>query len=429
MSWAKNMQDASFRGVKFDVKRERTSRQRAISKHEYPYVDGADQEDMGARERRFTLTAAFWGDDYDTRLQAFIKVLDTPGSGELIHPIYGSIPKAQLENHVIAHEADNVDYCEIELYFSESTTSAPFFAQQLKVASVGPLASSASTSGFAAFVSKISAISSAVSAAVGRVQALRNVMNYTLSSLQGMANSVVSGIVDVINSPLSFVSSVSGFLSNISGLYGFAVGTIQTDWKNFFGQMQTAAALPAAINSGTAVVPGATGPVSAGVPDPSGTQGATVAAAANPSDVQVVSAAVQLAVAVQVATTAAGILADENIQPTLAPSDIEMIVNDVRTSINAAISQYRSLYDIVTSRPVTEPLKDTALALQQAAIAVIDQLPALTTRTVNAPANLTLIAFAWYGNYSRADELLRLNPSIRNPNFILAGTVLNAYAS
>src|SRR6185437_8547538 len=109
MSWEQNLQDASFRGVRFDVVRTRDGRQRAISRHEPPYVDGADLEDMGARERTFELSAVFWGDDYDTRLQAFIAVLDQAGIGELIHPVYGSIPKAQLDSYSISHDAENVD--------------------------------------------------------------------------------------------------------------------------------------------------------------------------------------------------------------------------------------------------------------------------------------------------------------------------------
>ena len=41
---------------------------------------------------------------------------------------------------------------------------------------------------------------------------------------------------------------------------------------------------------------------------------------------------------------------------------------------------------------------------------------------------LHLLAFEWYGDYSRFGELLRLNPQIRHPNFIEKGEILNAYA-
>ena len=439
MSWKQNMQDASFRGVRFDVIRETTGRGRSVSRHEYAYVDGADLEDMGATERKFTLTAIFWGDDYDTRLQAFIKVLDQSGSGELIHPIYGSIPKAQLEDYKVSHRADDVDACEVELHFAEATPGNPFFVKQLasqQAGSVSSLGASAQSSGFAAFSSTITSLVNTVKGAAARVDALRNVMNTTMSTLQGQVQGVVASTLDVISFPLTFTSGITSFVSAMADIPAFAVGTITSDWKNFVGQMNNVAALPAGINGGTATISSPTGVAAAGIT--SGTTGAGSApiattaiqsAGANAVDVQAVTAAVQLIVATQLASTAADILSDESQQPTLAPADIEQIVNDVRTSISTAIAQQRALYDLVTSRPTTEPLKDMALAIQQSAISVINQAPQITTKTVNAACNLTLLAFWWYGDYTRADELARLNPSIRNPNFVLAGTVLNAYVS
>jgi prophage DNA circulation protein len=441
MSWEQNLQDASFRGVKFDVIRTEDGRQRAVARHEYPYVDGADLEDMGARERTFSLTAVLWGDDYDTRLQTLIKTLDQPGNGELIHPIYGSIAKAQLDDYRIRHDAENVDHCEVELHFSEATPGNPFFVQQLasqKAGSVGALGSTAQSGGFAAFAAKVSSIVSTVQGAAARLNALRNVMNYTMVSIQSQVEGVTTATLDVITFPLTFTSNVTSFLSAMADVPSFAVGTIMSDWTNFTGQLNNIASLPDAINSGTATTNSPTGMVNVGLTSSDGAGVSTgapvastaiVAAGANPADVEVVTAAVQLAIAVQLATTASGILADEASQPTLALSDIEQIVDDTRTSINTTIDQYRTLFDVVTFRPVTEALKDMASAIESAAIQVMNQAPQLTTRTVDVPGNLTLIAFEWYGDYTRADELLRLNPAIRNPNFVLPGTVLNAYVS
>lgn len=457
MSWEQNLQDASFRGVRFDVVRTRDGRQRAVSRHELPYVDGADLEDMGARERTFELTALFWGDDYDTRLQAFIAVLDQVGSGELIHPVYGSIPKAQLDRYSISHDAENVDHCVIELHFSEATPAAPFFAQQLasqKAASVSGLASTAQSGGFAAFASKISSIASTVQGAAARLNALRNVMAYTMSTIQGQVQGVITSTLDVITYPLTFTSNITSFLSAMGDVPSFSVGSIMSDWSNFKGQLDNIASLPASINAGTATTNSATGVVSVGLTGSngsaintgsgsggsgsagSGSAGAAplattaiTPAGATPADVAVVTAAVQLAVALQLASTASGILADEEGEPTLSLSDIEKIVDDTRTTITTAIDQQRALYHVVTFRPVTESLKDIAAAIESAAIQVMNRLPQLTTRTVDVPASLTLLAFKWYGDYTRAGELLRLNPSVRNPNFVMMGTVLNAYAS
>ncbi|KUY99304.1 hypothetical protein WS48_04580 [Burkholderia sp. RF7-non_BP1] len=66
--------------------------------------------------------------------------------------------------------------------------------------------------------------------------------------------------------------------------------------------------------------------------------------------------------------------------------------------------------------------------MQELAIKVIDVLPPIISRTVDAPSNLTLLAHLWYADYSRSAELLRLNPRIRNPNFIQRGDTVRGFA-
>lgn len=61
MGWAENLQNASFRGVQFDVLNtdEQISRDHAV--YEYPFVDGADLHDLGRKARPFRMTAFLWG--------------------------------------------------------------------------------------------------------------------------------------------------------------------------------------------------------------------------------------------------------------------------------------------------------------------------------------------------------------------------------
>ncbi|MYP95719.1 DNA circulation family protein, partial [Salmonella enterica subsp. enterica serovar Kentucky] len=42
MSWEDSLQDASFRGVTFDVVNTRDSASRDTAVYEYPYIDGGD---------------------------------------------------------------------------------------------------------------------------------------------------------------------------------------------------------------------------------------------------------------------------------------------------------------------------------------------------------------------------------------------------
>ncbi|WP_311207558.1 DNA circularization N-terminal domain-containing protein, partial [Escherichia coli] len=89
MGWAENLQNASFRGVQFEVLNtdEQISRDHAV--YEYPFVDGADLHDLGRKARPFRMTAFLWGDDYEYKLGKLTAALDEGGDGELIHPVYG----------------------------------------------------------------------------------------------------------------------------------------------------------------------------------------------------------------------------------------------------------------------------------------------------------------------------------------------------
>ena len=126
MAWA-DMQVATFRGVVFDCQTISDSAQRAQAQHTYPYRDGADIEDLGRGPRTMRVRAIFWGDDYLARLTGFVQALDTEDSGELIHPIFGSIPDVQVAEFDINHEAEAVNQASITITFIESASGVSFF--------------------------------------------------------------------------------------------------------------------------------------------------------------------------------------------------------------------------------------------------------------------------------------------------------------
>ncbi|MDX7324720.1 multidrug DMT transporter permease, partial [Providencia rettgeri] len=77
---------------------------------------------------------------------------------------------------------------------------------------------------------------------------------------------------------------------------------------------------------------------------------------------------------------------------------------------------------------VVSSLKEVALGVQTLGLRVIEKRPPLTRKTLTAPANFHLLAHTWYGDYRRATELHRLNPQVRNPNYLQVGDIINAYA-
>ncbi|MEX3688853.1 DNA circularization protein [Paraburkholderia sp. BR14263] len=443
MSWRDLLQDASFRGVTFDCVRTRDTAKRGLAKHEYPYLDGADVEDLGRGPRDTHVTAVFWGDDYEERLKAFIDALDESGSGELIHPVFGSIPKAQVEDYSIEHAAENPDHCIVEIAFIEASPGNPFFVQQLpeqKAEAVSALTDTVRSAASSALASVLDALK-LVQSNMPRLNLFRDLMTGTLGALGTLVPDVVATTLDLVDYPQAFASDVLSFLAGLSDLHSFGVGTIVSDWKSFSDQMTNAVALPAGISSGDATVASSSGIVQAGIIAltssaaqfvesgvATDSSSALLGVNANADDVAVAQAFMQLAAAAQLADTASSILADEAADATLSPSEIEVIVDNTRTAIQAAIEAHRQLYALDTYRPITESLKDIALAVQTAAITVIDERPPLVSRTVTVFGNLHLTAFRWYADYTRAAELARLNPQITNPNFLIPGEVLNAYS-
>ena len=77
---------------------------------------------------------------------------------------------------------------------------------------------------------------------------------------------------------------------------------------------------------------------------------------------------------------------------------------------------------------MAEQLRTQTHKLTQLALAAINRKPPLIIRSVDFDGSIWQIAHAFYGDYTRADELLRLNPHICYPNFIQRGEALNGYA-
>ncbi len=172
------------------------------------------------------------------------------------------------------------------------------------------------------------------------------------------------------------------------------------------------------------------------------------------------------------AEQAADILATQIDAPTLTPVEISRLLSDTRAALQRALAAQRILAMMLadeakadklaycllrlyqtpadsaddvyqrieaagllpqapyleTAAALTESLRNTAHKLQKQAFTVVNMKPPLVQKTVTRDTGLHLLAFEWYGDYSRFGELLRLNPQIRHPNFIEKGTVLNAYA-
>ena len=86
-----DLQEASFRGVVFEVPDASTQFGRRVETHEYPGKDAPVHEDMGLAVRRFSVAAVVRGAGWHGDALKLEAALSEGGPGTLIHPYYGEM--------------------------------------------------------------------------------------------------------------------------------------------------------------------------------------------------------------------------------------------------------------------------------------------------------------------------------------------------
>lgn len=89
--WLERYKQASFRNVDFFIKSHTVSGGRRLAKHTFPNNDDISYEDMGLKERKFTLEGYIVGDDYFEARNNLETALNAAGPGQLIHPYRGTV--------------------------------------------------------------------------------------------------------------------------------------------------------------------------------------------------------------------------------------------------------------------------------------------------------------------------------------------------
>ncbi len=455
MAWKDNLLDASYRGTPFAVISTRDTVERAQVQHEYPYRDGAEIEDLGRRPRKITMRAVFWGTDYEDKLKALVKKLDEKGPGELIHPVFGSMTVA-ANSYEIDHHEESPDYAEIQLVFTEATPDQPFFGRAVTApgkaaAATGDLgqalgkAKVAALAALGSWAEKIPGMSSVLAAsealsgvtdALGQARDLaglpRSILGDALaapmalwSEAEGVANAVLDTALALPQAGLGVFGQFAAFSERLVGLPLTAGGLVEqfiATIGRFAGltlggpESGSPGALPVLTLPSTWVQPvRELEPLTSSTPVTA--QGYAQAAALS-----------NLARATVAATEASRVLLAEADAPTLTPSEVEAVVGVTRDRIQASIEEQAAVHPAHLAHPVAESLRDAALAVQELGRVVIHLRPPLVSRAAPAPCNMHLLAHWMYGDFSRAQELHRLNPGVRNPNFLASGQRVNCYA-
>jgi prophage DNA circulation protein len=398
MSWNINLQDCQFRGVRFDCISTNDESSRALVEHAYPYRDGAEVEDLGANAWKATVKTLIYGADYETQLKLLIAALNTAGSGEFVHPIFGRM-QVQVASYRPVHDAESPDQAQVEISFVETAPHNPFFdltLKQAEIAAVGTAVDSTTALLADDYARKVSAITT--EGKVARIEAMRAQVEQTLAQFRSMVNGVQSSGLDLMATPAVLITDLTACVQAVQLLAFAAVASIQS-----FDNVKVS--LTKAVQ-----------PVVETAPSYS----------INLSDNALVALQAQSVAALALADAAGVVFAQEQQTPTATPMQLESIAAVARTNLQAVITTLRTLSPL-DNQTLIESFKNVAATVQVALRAALLARPPMIQRAVEFDTCLRLLAHHWYADHTRATELLRLN-NLPYPNFVTKGTMLYAYA-
>jgi len=114
----KELRQASFRGIGFDISSAEDSYGRRSVTHTYPQFDTPYTEDMGKAPNTFNFEAFLVGDDYLSRARKLIEACNKAGAGLLVHPWLGSQQVVCMECRP-RWNLQGLGECRIQLAFQE----------------------------------------------------------------------------------------------------------------------------------------------------------------------------------------------------------------------------------------------------------------------------------------------------------------------
>lgn len=425
---------ASFRGVPFECLSTSDALSRDTVSYAYPYKDGATIEDHGLRPVSFKLAAFLFGHDWKQQLKTLLTAFKASGPGELVHPVYGSIPRAQFMTAGVEKQVEPLDAVTVELVFTEAGTEQALFA----TASANQAPESIFSTGNHLLDSAASAFSTAMKDirmlenGAERINTLIAQGEYLLGQVREEIQGAVAGLSNLSDTPSALVSDLKGMLGTFSDSLNLTGDNVKSDWQQATHLAGKVLALPGAwINTRSVTT----------ISKPFALPLSQVTAV-RAGDTQLLTRTARLVTVSELAAVATTILQNETAVPALTSTWIEAIVNDVRRSVMTALSETRAAMqhsvttaarsgltaDTRTHGAIISDLQRTAWTLQAQAMGLIQQRPPLIIRTVTRRASLPLLAFDWYGDPDRAQELLRLNPSLDNPGDLQPGMTLYAWA-
>lgn len=390
------LRPASFRGVSFGVKGGGKGLGRRVVTHRYPLRNTVTHEDLGRRERTFTVEAFLVGVDVVSRLKRLEAALEKQGAGRLVHPHYGSVD-------VVVTEPAKVTFSEARDLVAVSITCEQYDPPNPQPAGQVGTGSLVDRLGLSSVVSLVEEYSSLL----------------TLEGLQDFVAEQLGAQLADLGISIGDIASVYGLGQQVYGAVAGLAG-----W--FGGNDRDAASSAAVVTAAIAAlgVDGAEGTkpdallrvAGDGIPTPA-LPGATPAQAAVLTNTQALDVLVRGAAAIEAARAAAVVDWDSRDQALTYRDRVVAAIDDAADKAGALgwDDTWRELADLRAA---------TVTHITQVAA----PLPSVTTVTPTAPLSSLLLAYQLDGDdldglVDRAADIVRRN-GVEHPGFLAVGEAL-----
>lgn len=425
MSWRDDLRPASFRGVAFSVTASDSEFGRRTAQHEYPLRDTPYAEDLGRKQRQYSVDAYVFGEDYLAKRDALIDACEQPGPGQFVHPYYGT-KQVSCTACRVSEGTNDGRMARLSLTFMEAgervfPAASSDFLSRLGVAGDGVFSS---TGGWFERVFSVARLPQTyIDRAVSQVQALGTHLEgirgiaETATGFYRTAHQLVTEAVNLVAAPAALASGIMGAVGAISDL--------RFDWGSISNAYASLAGLGGSIADMTAYTPTDSagrvevarplfgfGDPSTGdaafSPTPTGAP-ATSTRAKEQKNTAAITALVRTA-AVVVAVQAAGEKKYKTYQNALAERD-------------ELCEEIDLLSEEIDDDEVFQALQELRAVLTQAIPNPGEDLPDLVTIRNNVTRPSLVIAYDLYESMSREADLVARN-RVEHPGFVPAGVDL-----
>jgi len=225
MSWKDALGPAKFRDVSFFVDTSERGGGRRIVEHEYPFRDTPFAEDLGLKQRSFSIEGYVLGPDYLFDRDALLSALERGGAGELSHPYHGNRTVA-VKSFRVRETKNDGGFAAFSIEFVETASEV---AQPTVSADAKPklraTVSSSKTNFGAVFLKKFSVInrlSSSVSGAlrsaslaVSSITSTVAIPAQTAANLARQVEDLTDSAADLANEPEQLLAAVSDLVETL----------------------------------------------------------------------------------------------------------------------------------------------------------------------------------------------------------------------